>query len=280
MTAPATEIEAAPPQERSFSTAPRKVPARTAAELERLRHLETEIATGLEAALDRHASRLALIARAGSDISTLKFEGEQPYYTHVGFALRQGGEWRVHQLLNTHQGREGHLYRQSLEDFFRDDPFEYRAGVLVPSPELQHGIAAILESPLRERLHSPSYSRISYPFSTRYQSCNQWVAEVIGAAQGSATSRQEAQEFLRARGLQPSTLLTVGLGGQMVSRLITRNTRFDDHPLRDRLRGRLSFMMDGSLKRYLERSDSLIGEATVQIADAPDAAGGAREGTD
>ncbi|HTO55564.1 MAG TPA: DUF2145 domain-containing protein [Myxococcota bacterium] len=244
------------PVARSFSSHPRNVPPLTPARLARLEACEAEMATKLERALDANASRLALVARVGSDLSKLRFENdERPRYTHVGIALRESDGWRVHQVLNTAEGREGHLYRQTLLDFFRDDPFEYRVSLLAPSTELQERMAQLLVSGTAARLHSPRYSRVAFPFSTRYQNSNQWVLEVVGAAQAQVSHRRVVQCYLAARGLRPSVLRTVGLVGQSIGALWSANTRFDDHPVRDRMRGRLVFMLESSLREYVTRTD-------------------------
>jgi len=243
-------------QTRSFSSDPRKLPPLAPERLARLEKLEWELADKLERALAAAATGVALVARVGSDLSGLRFEnGERPRYTHVGVALRAGGEWRVHQLLNTDEGSEGHLYRHTLVEFFRDDPFEYRAAVLLPSQELQRRIRWALESGAAEALHSPRYSRIAFPFSTRYQSSNQWVVEVVAAAETGSSRRASVQRHLAAQGLRPSVLRTVGLVGQSVGALRSRNTRFDDHPLRNRIRGRLAFVLESSLSAYVMRVD-------------------------
>lgn len=250
---------------RSFSTDPRHRPRLTRERLAVLHANETAIAARLEQTLNRGRCRAALISRAGCDLTRFRFEGECPSYTHTGFVIRERGEWRVHQLLNTHGGAEGHLYWQSIVDFFRDDPYEYRCAVLVPSRTLQDRIAAILRSPLVERLYTPRYSRVAYPLSTRYQNSNQWVAELIGAAQSSCVSRGEVQRHLAGRGLSPSILRSVGCLTQAVVALTAKNTRFDDHPLRNRLAGRIAFVTETSIRDYLRRTDRIELEETITV---------------
>ena len=240
---------------RSPSTAPHHRPPLDQARLRTLRAAERGITRSLVELLDACHATVALVARAGSDLSVNTFDGEIPHYTHVGIALRRGSAWRVHHLVNTHEGPEGHLYDQPLLHFFRDDPIEYSVGVLVPSRPLQHEIARVIESPLREALHTRAYSRIAYPYSTRYQNSNQWVAEIIGAAQGGGTTRTEVQQLLAARGLAPSAVLGIGLARQLGARLISRNTRFDDHPVEARMSGRFEFLLESSLRRYVCSSD-------------------------
>jgi len=215
--------------------------------------------------LDGAAEAVALVARVGSDLSRRRFEGEAPRFTHVALAVREGDGWQLHGLLNTAEGSEGHLYRQPPLHFFRDDPFEYRAAVLVPSRPLQQRLAAVVGSPLRERLHTSRYNRLAYPFSTRYQSSNQWVLELVAAAQGGGESRAEVQRHLAARDFVPDVLRTVGIAAQVVARYVLPNTRFDDHPLRDRLRGRIACVLEPSLRRHLRATDAIVAERVIGL---------------
>src|SRR5262249_44072964 len=121
-----------------------------------------------------------------------------------------------------------------------------------------------------ERLYTMRYSRVSYPFSTRYQNSNQWVLEVIAAAQSGEGVRDAVQHYLAKRALAPSVLCNVGVLKQTVSALLSRNTRFDDHPVRDRLQGRIAFMLGSSLARYVRRTDDVLAEAEIALgADDP-----------
>jgi len=244
-------------EERGFSTAPEARVPLTAERLAWLEANERRMHASLVARLDREAEVVALVGRAGSDLSTLRFAGETPRFTHVALAVREDGEWWVHHLLNTHGGKHGHLYRQPLIDFFRDDPFAYRVSLVAPSSALQHAIAGVLRSPLRQTLFTPHYSRIAYPFSTRYMNSNQWVAEIVGAARGGGETRADVQRFLAASGLEPSLLLGIGPVAQLYSRFASRNTRLDDHPPRERLRGRFAFLLEPSLRRYLCAVDAV-----------------------
>lgn len=224
---------------------------------------EMDIAGRLERLLEKGDRQVALISRTGCDLTRFRFDGEPPTYTHTGFALRDADGWRVLQMLNTHEGPEGHLYRQSVVDFFRDDPHEYRCGVLVPSPVLQRRLAEILNSPLAYELYTSRYNRVAYPLSTRYQNSNQWVAELLGAAQSSLGTRPQIQRFLAREGLRPSVLRRAGVLKQSVIGLVCRNTRFDDHPVRNRLAGKIAFVTETSIRRYLQRTDSVECEATI-----------------
>lgn len=250
---------------RSISTHPRRRPPRTRTQIAALNASESAITARLEQTLNASGCRVALISRAGSDLSRYRFEGEAPTFTHTGIAVREADGWYVYQMLNIHGGPEGHLFRQDLSAFYRDDPYEYRCGVLAPGRALQERIEATLNSPLANQLHSSRYSRLAYPFATRYQNSNQWVAEIIGAAQSGRRSRHAIQCYLQGRGLSPTVLRAPGYLAQSAFALYSGNTRFDDHPLRSRLAGRIAFLTETSIRRHLKATDELMLHETLQL---------------
>lgn len=251
---------------RSFSTHPNRRPALTRRRLAEMHANEGAITARVEHVLNACGCRIAILSRPGSDLSRYRFEGETPGYTHTGFAVRTREGWLTNQMLNTHGGAEGHIYWQRLIDFFRDDPHEYRCAVLVPSPSLQERLAVTLASPLAERLYTPRYSRVSYPWSTRYQNSNQWVVEILGAAQSCRFTRPEVQRYLADEGMTPSVLRTVGYVFQSLVGFVSSNTRFDDHPVGNRIAGRIEFVTENSIRNFLHRTDRVMAEDTVRVA--------------
>lgn len=271
------------PEQRSLSTAPHRRPSLDEARLAALHAAEGDIADRLTGALFARAGRVAIVARRGFDLSAHRFENESPWYTHTAFAYRVGAAWRVRHLLNTHQGRHGHLYDQSLIDFFRDDPLEYTAAVLVPSVRMQDRIAGVLDSRRCISVYTRSYSCIAYPFSTRYMNSNQWILEVLGAAQSGGTTRAAIQQDLATRGFRPSAVLGIGRARQMAVRLAMCNARFDDHPPASRRSGRFELVLESSLRRYLlatddVRADGVVRAACAVVPESPSAPRSLRDG--
>ena len=272
---------------RSISTRPCRRPRHSPEIMQRMQHLEHLMLHEVERCLDTAGAELAVVSRAGSDLGKYRFDTECPDYTHSGFAIRHDGKWFVDHLLNWHESASGRLARHSLIDFFRDDPYAYRTGVLIPSPPLQKAIRQTLQSPVREAIHSPEYSRLSYPFATRYQNSNQWLAEIIGSAQSGESRRDAIQHYLQEQGLRP-TILRLNPGLQVAAGIISANTRLDDHPWRNRLQGRIEFLIEPSLRHYLQTSDPGCRVAHLTASSAPrrhpvdrvceDIANGARHG--
>lgn len=241
-------------QWRSVSVKPSRRPNYEPQEWHRIFSNENQIHSEVLSYLDDCGAELAILSRAGSDLQAYRFDTEAPRYTHSGFVVKVGGEWRVDHLINRHEGIYGHLVRHALIDFFRDDPYAYKTGVLVPSKPLQRDIANLLQSELRGKLFCRDYSRLANPSSTRYQNSNQWLVEIIGAAQSSLTERCAVQHYLRSRGLEP-TVLRLNPGLQLIAKTLSVNTRLDDHPWRSRFEGRIEFLIEPSIRQYLQASD-------------------------
>src|SRR5499427_2941883 len=120
------------------------------------------------AAIARHeleaaGETVALVARSGIDLSRFGVR-----YSHAGVSLQGSANapWSVRQLYFSCDEERPRLYDQGL------------AGFLVAT----------------------DYSANAYPFSVRYQNCNQWVIEMLAAAWGGLTDgaalRARAQAWL------------------------------------------------------------------------------------
>lgn len=198
--------------------------------------------------LNQSGARVVLLARAGQDLRRYKLR-----YSHAGWAYRNdGGQWRIVHKLNTCGAADAALYRQGLGEFFLDDPFRFEAAWVIPSPEVQNRLLALLNDDAQvKHLHVRPYSVVSYAWGTRYQQSNQWVAELLAAAMDAdIQSRERAQAWLRYKGYTPSALhidALTRLGG----RLTAANVAFDDHPNEKRFADRIETVTADSLFTWL-----------------------------
>ena len=95
-------------------------------------------------ALDGSGAQVVVLARAGQDLSKYGI-----HYSHLGFAYRQpdgqgGHVWRVLHKLNQCGTAESAIYRQGLGEFFLDDLWRFEAAWVVPTPEVQARLLAVL----------------------------------------------------------------------------------------------------------------------------------------
>ena len=193
----------------------------------------TRIAKGLtlaertNTALNASGAKVVLLARAGQDLSKYGLN-----YSHLGWAYKSvSGQWLVIHKLNTCGTAEASIYRQGLGEFFLDDPYRFETAWVVPTPEIQDRLSALLQDDRRVvSLHAKPYSIVSYVWATKYQQSNQWALETLALAMDpDVRSREQAQAWLKYKGYEPTTLKIdplTRLGGRMSA----VNVAFDDHP--------------------------------------------------
>jgi hypothetical protein len=205
-------------------------------------------------ALDASGAQIAIVARAGQDLSQYGLR-----YSHVGLAWRDhpAGRWVVVQLLNECGSAHSALYNDGLGNFFLSGLHRYQAQLILPSPELQQRLAQVLASRTPQRLHQPKYSMLSYAWSTRYQNSNQWVLETLAAASaapGTVETRSEAQNWLDQAAYRPAAI-QIGLGSRVGARLFRANVAFDDHPTGPRIRGHFTTVTADGIEQFVRSHD-------------------------
>lgn len=196
----------------------------TAAQQDRL----LRFAAVVREALAASGTPAALIARSGTDLSRVGLR-----YSHAAIALADGLDtpWAVRQLYYACDEGRSRLFDQGLAGFVlgSDDATQGFVSLLLLPPEAATPLAAAaLDKPLALGLLNARYSANAYPFSTQYQNCNQWVAELLAASAAGLTTRSEAQAWLRAQGYAPQPVQAspwLMLAGRFVPWL-----HFDDHP--------------------------------------------------
>ena len=195
--------------------------------------VETQSALTLAAttrdALERSDARVAVVARIGSDQSARGLR-----YTHVGFAQREhpAGRWTVTHALNMCADATSALFDEGLGNFYLDEMYAFETRAVIPAPEAQARLQAILAGPVKTALFEREYSVIANPWSTRYQNSNGWVVEILAAGYappGSVRTRAEAQAWLRTQGFTPSRI-RITPTERASTRLFAANVRYGDHP--------------------------------------------------
>ncbi len=191
-------------------------------------HRLLRFAAVVREALAASGTPAALIARSGTDLSRFGLR-----YSHAAVALADGLDtpWAVRQLYYACAEQAPRLFDQGLAGFISggDDADIGYVSVLLLPPEAAAPLAATaLDKPLALGLLNARYSANAYPFSTQYQNCNQWVAELLAASVAGATTRVQAQDWLRREGYAPEPVHAspwLMLAGHFVPWL-----HFDDHP--------------------------------------------------
>ena len=147
-----------------------------------------DFAKKVEKTLAARGVRVAILARMGRPVSELP---EGMHFTHVAFA--------VYSEITTDDGRKlpgyaiYNLYQQNghpdVSELVQDFPVDFfsdvallEAGILIPSPELQMRLLAVIASPTYQALHNPHYSVIANPYTLGRQNCTEFVLDVVNAA--------------------------------------------------------------------------------------------------
>lgn len=206
-------------------------------------------------ALNASGDKVVVLARAGQDLGKYGVR-----YSHLGLAWQQpdgqgGMTWRVLHKLNECGTADAALYRQGLGEFFLDDLWRFEAAWVVPTPEVQTRLLALLLEPARSiSLHHKPYSIVSYAWGRKYQQSNQWAIETLALAmEPQVRTREQAQAWLQFKGYEPATL-KLGPLTRLGGRLTAANVAFDDHPNDKRFSDRIETVTVDSVFSWLQRA--------------------------
>ncbi|MFT3812567.1 MAG: DUF2145 domain-containing protein [Acidovorax sp.] len=207
--------------------------------------------------LARAGHGAALIARSGMDLDRFGIR-----YSHAGIALaaNPAGPWAVRQLYYACDESRSRLFDQGISGFLLgsdDRATGYVSLVLLPDADGAALARAALDAPLALALLSADYSANAYAWSTRYQNCNQWVAEMLAAAWGGqggeATVREAAQQWLRAHGYAPEPV-AVGAHWLVFAAQFVPLLHVRDHPVEDLQALRMQVSLPASIEGFVHRA--------------------------
>lgn len=252
----------------------------------------------IKAELARSGHQAALIARSGLDLQRFGIR-----YSHAGVSL-QGSDnapWSVRQLYYACDERKPRVYDQGISGFLlgTDNPdVGYISVVLLP--EAQAGALARTALDPRQALSvlGATYSANAYPFSTRYQNCNQWLIELLATAWGpldlaedkdrekerererekgegeanaapsdaAVEARRRAQSWLQSHAYAPTDIeVSPWL---MWARPFVPFVHSDDHPQADLDAGRFHVSMPAAIEAFAHQA---VPQATrVEFCHTPD----------
>lgn len=229
-----------------------KPPPVTAAQQDRLLRFATVVRQTLEAEATDGG---AIVSRSGQ--RGLARFGER--YSHAGIGLREGGPtpWSVRQLYFACDEQAPRLFDQGVAGFVlgTDDPDEgYVSIVRLPAEDTKALTARAADKAYALRLLGADYSANAYPFSERYQNCNQWVAELLatawGGLDGADPLRRAAQAWLQQAGYEPKAF-DVSTPWLALVEPFVQWVHGDDHPPADREARVYRVSMPSSIERFV-----------------------------
>lgn len=239
----------APAQAASLAFCDRPRPP-TAGQQDRL----LRVALLLKDELARSGASAALVARAGTNLSWI---GQR--YSHAGISLREtdGPPWAVRQLYYACDEGRPQIFDEGLSAFIQGaaSPRQGFFTLMILPGQAGEAVArAARDKPLALQLLGGRYSANAYAFDTRYQNCNQWVAELLAMAWGALptgpASRLAAQTWLREQGYRGQRVETGALFG--LSAFIPW-THSDDHPPEQLAQTVFEVSMPESIEAFVRR---------------------------
>jgi len=212
-----------------------------------------QVAVLVRRELEAAGADVALVSRSGLNLQRFGIR-----YSHAGLSLKDNETpWSVRQLYYACDERRPRLYDQGLAGFLfgTDDPeIGYVSIVWMPPAQAAEVERAAQDKARALRLIAPRYSANAYPFSLRYQNCNQWVAELLATAWGALPDgedlRAQAQGWLAAHGYAPPSV-DVRSHAYMFAGSFVPWIHYDDHPAEDRFALRFRTSLPEALETFV-----------------------------
>ena len=183
--------------------------------------------------LEASGQRVAIVARSGLNLARFGIR-----YSHAGVSLQASanGPWSVRQLYYACDEGQPRLYDQGLAGFLfgaSDPSLGYLSIVLLPDAPASQLERAALDTSRALRVVGARYSANAYAFDSRYQNCNQWLAELLAGAWGAVDGgRDAAQRWLAEQGYAPQPV-EVNSRALMFAAGFVPWLHSDDHPSED-----------------------------------------------
>lgn len=203
---------------------------------------------------------MALIARSGLDLSRFGMR-----YSHAGVSLKASPDtaWAVRQLYFACDEYKPLLYDQGIAAFVlgsNEPAIGYVSVVLLPAEQDEELGRAALDNQRALQLLGQNYSANAYPFSARYQNCNQWVLELLATAWGhldtdaeGAVVRVRAQSWLQDQGYAPA-VFDVGFRPLLWLGAFIPWVHADDHPDSDTAQALYRVSMPAAIEAFVQRT--------------------------
>ena len=180
------------------------------AEAPAMQHLTAEqaalFAKQIERDLAAKGARLAIVFRTGETRDMLP-DGisytHGAFWTFVPISLDDGRVINGYAVYNLYHG-DGKTLAMDKSYLHQDFPIDFVApsavddvAVIVPTPEMQRRILAIMDSPSYAALHVEPYSLVSNPHDIKYQNCTEFMLDIIAAAAWETTDMAQIKANLK-----------------------------------------------------------------------------------
>lgn len=218
----------------------------------------------MERDLAAKGARLAIVFRTGETRDKLPpgmAYTHGAFWVHTPIVTTQGERIQGYAVFNLFHGDDKTL-PSNRSYLMQDWPADFVAGtavddlgVIIPSPEMQRRILAVMESPAYAQLHILPYSLVSHPHDGRFQNCTEFMLDVIASALWQTTDYRQIKANLRAN-FKPQEV-KLGAMERMFGPMVERRISFDDQP-----RGRVETTAYESMAAFLQ-ANGLLQETYV-----------------
>lgn len=161
-------------------------------------------AKGVEKYAAKQGARAFIISRIGQPQSKLPKGIE---FTHTAIAvyseitLNNGEKAKGYAIHNLYQDAKNSNKSALITDYPVDffwGAHELKAGIIIPTPELQQKIIDVIASGKNKALHNSKYSLIANPFNNMYQNCTEHTLNIINAAIYQTTDMRQLKANTKA----------------------------------------------------------------------------------
>lgn len=177
-------------------------------------------------------------------------------FTHTAIAVYSqitldNGEkvkgFAIHNLYQKHnKPDESLLITDYPVDFFWGVQ-SLKAGIIIPTPEMQQRLIEIIATGKNQELHNPNYSVIANPFNSKFQNCTEYTLDIVNAAIYQTTDINRIKANAKAHFLPQrvySSRFKLMFGSLLMDDVTTR-----DH------KGKIYTTTFTSIARYLKQYD-------------------------
>lgn len=196
---------------------------------------------------------VALVSRSGLDLSRFNIR-----YSHAALAWRSDdGLWAARQLYYACDEGYPRIYDQGMAGFAMgtdSTSVGYLSIVRLPPQAVLALRPALLDTSRALHLLAAQYSANAYPYSLRYQNCNQWLMEMLAAGWGDLPDgedlRERAQRWLRQENYAPQPV-DVGSRWRMLASYFVPLVHLNDHPDADRAALKLHISLPTTVEDFV-----------------------------
>lgn len=210
-----------------------------------------KFAKNVEKYAAKQGARAFIIARLGQPKSKLP-KGID--FTHTAIAvyseitLDDGKQVKGYAIHNLYQDAKNSGNSSLITDYPVDffwGVHELKAGIIIPTPELQNKMIEVIGSGKSNILHNSKYSLIANPFNNQYQNCTEYTLNIINAAIYQTTNMKQLKVNTRAY-FEPQTV-NVSRFKLALGNMFTDGIHTTDH------NGKIKTTSFSSIAQYLHK---------------------------